>query len=171
MSFISYGISVALGVLFGTAAIDKSIHFRDHLDKVKKYQIIKHHVLLVISTAVILVLEALAAVSFLTGWTPLPVLMAAAALQAVYIVFISINLIKGNKRIACGCGGLLNSSVLSWWLIVRNGFFILCILAVHFFRGAEVSTSGDEGFIFIAALTVFFFLIMQNMIRTETERS
>jgi Methylamine utilisation protein MauE len=171
VSIISYGLSLALGVLFSAAALDKVIHFQEHLDKVKDYQLIKHPQLLLSLSALLLMLEVFVAVSFLAGWATTLILLTAAALQVVYMGFISISLLRGNRRIACGCGGLLNSSVLSWWLIVRNGFFLLAILAIHVFKGTRISESSDVGFIFIAALTIFFFLIMQNMIRTETERA
>lgn len=170
MSIISQGISIALGVLFMTAAVDKMLHLPSHLNKVKAYKVLKSDGLIAFLSTVLLILELVVAICFLLVWVNVIILTVAVCLQLVYMVFISYSLLKGNKRIDCGCGGVLGSTSLSWWLVVRNFIFIVSFLAIEWFDGTRVAGASDRDVIFFSIINLLFFTILQNMIRTESER-
>lgn len=45
----------------------------------------------------------------------------------IYTTAIVINLLRGRYKISCGCGGVVGTHNLSWWLVSRN-FLIISIL-------------------------------------------
>ncbi|MFI8577853.1 MauE/DoxX family redox-associated membrane protein [Rossellomorea aquimaris] len=170
MSIISQGISLALGVLFVTAALDKMIHYRSHLHKVKAYKVLQNDGAIAAFSTVLILLELIVAVCFLFVWVNVIILTAAVSLQVIYMAFITYSLLKGNKRIDCGCGGVLGSTSLSWWLVGRNSVFIVAILSIEMFDDTRVAGASDRDVIFFSIIIFLFFTILQNMIRTESER-
>ena len=62
--------------------------------------------------------EALVIVGLIVPATRPAAAMLAFALLAIYGVAIAINLVRGNRRIDCGCGGA--GQGLSWFLVGRK---------------------------------------------------
>ncbi|MEM7020922.1 MAG: MauE/DoxX family redox-associated membrane protein [Pseudomonadota bacterium] len=50
----------------------------------------------------------------------------ATALMLMYLSAIGINLLRGRRRIDCGCGGPNQKQYLSEWLLLRNVILLLC---------------------------------------------
>ena len=69
-------------------------------------------------------LEALLGSAWLLAPYPLRLAGLTAALLGLYAAAIAINLLRGRRRIDCGCHVGLNHAAdagLSWWLVLRNG--------------------------------------------------
>jgi Methylamine utilisation protein MauE len=170
VSIISQGLSLALGVLFITAALDKMLHFPSHLKKIKAYNVLKNDRAIAFLSTVLLILELIVSVCFLFVWVNILILTVAVSLQVMYLAIISYSLLTGNKEIDCGCGGVLGSTSLSWWLVGRNAVFIVAILAIEKFDDTRVAGTSDRDVIFFSIITFLFFTVMQNIIKTESER-
>ena len=54
----------------------------------------------------------------------------AAVLLCLYIVAISVNLLRGRRNINCGCGGPSQRQTLSEWMLARNGLLLLLAFIV-----------------------------------------
>lgn len=47
-------------------------------------------------------------------------LLAGAALLVLYAAAVAVNLLRGRRRIDCGCAGRAAQGI-SWWMVARNG--------------------------------------------------
>lgn len=54
----------------------------------------------------------------------------AALLLSIYALAIAINLLRGRKRLDCGCNGPEARQSISWWLVLRNISMVLLLLWV-----------------------------------------
>lgn len=52
----------------------------------------------------------------------------AALLLLVYAMAIAINLLRGRKRLDCGCNGPDSKQSISWWMVLRNLFMTMVLL-------------------------------------------
>jgi len=53
---------------------------------------------------------------------------AAVLLLLVYAMAIAINLLRGRKRLDCGCNGPDSKQSISWWMVLRNLFMAMVLL-------------------------------------------
>ena len=72
--------------------------------------------------------EVAAGVTVLIPATRSAGLVLFAAIAGIYAIAITINLVRGRNQIDCGCGGDVH--LLSWGLVIRNGFLAGIALAV-----------------------------------------
>lgn len=75
------------------------------------------------------IIELTVAVFLISNFAPSTSVVSAMILMSVTTFAISINLLKGNTDVSCGCGGIEDEQRLSWTLVSRNAAIIslLCI--------------------------------------------
>ena len=104
-------------------------------------------------------------------------LLALSALFAIalFIVFgaaIAINLLRGRRKISCGCFASEDEEEISWWLVARNaGLILIAMLAAGWFRAASPQAlSGlrrlDAVFVGLAALVAWQLFAHIRRLRT-----
>ena len=49
-------------------------------------------------------------------------------LLVIYTIAIVINLLRGRYEISCGCGGVVGTHSLSWWLVGRNTLIMFSLI-------------------------------------------
>jgi hypothetical protein len=66
--------------------------------------------------------------------------VAAMVLFSVFGLAVAINLLRGRKKISCGCFASDEQTEISWWLVGRNSLLIVtAMLAAGWFGGAGFS--------------------------------
>jgi hypothetical protein len=63
----------------------------------------------------------------------------AMALFSVFGLAVAINLLRGRKKISCGCFASDEETEISWWLVGRNVLLVItAMLAAGWFRGGSL---------------------------------
>ncbi len=121
-------VIVAAGTLvcvFARAMAHKVSDFSWFAHTLKGYKLLPEALAQPVAVALIAA-EALIIVGLIVP--PLRVFAAllAAVLLVLYAVAIALNLLRGNRRIDCGCGGA--GQGLSWFLVIRNAVLVVIAL-------------------------------------------
>jgi uncharacterized membrane protein YphA (DoxX/SURF4 family) len=157
---LGYGLQVAVGVIFLTAAISKLIDFSSFRKTVAEYAVLPRS--LTTPTAyVISILEGAAGLALLTGFAAELAVGLALALLGSFAVGISVNLRRG-RRIPCGCFGGARDTITARSL-ARIGLVTLALLAARFVIDTStpapaVLTGGAESWqhgVEVAAIAAF----------------
>ncbi|WP_164931628.1 MauE/DoxX family redox-associated membrane protein [Longirhabdus pacifica] len=106
-------------IMFFSTAYEKWKNIDEHIAIIKAYDIIPDSMVKVFAWTNIGI-EFLAVLCLAVGFQHTIGYVFIIALLCMYATAISINLIRGNKEISCGCGGVLGNHQLSWWLVLRN---------------------------------------------------
>jgi uncharacterized membrane protein YphA (DoxX/SURF4 family) len=85
--------------------------------------------------------ELLVGVGLVSGLVFIPTAILALLLFVTFSGAMLINLIRGRRDLSCHCAGALGDHHISWWLIGRNGVFIVCLLLL-LFTPADIFTVG-----------------------------
>jgi hypothetical protein len=56
--------------------------------------------------------------------------LAAVALLSIYTFAIAVNLLRGRRKIDCGCFGPAHRQPLAGWLVLRNGILVMAAAAI-----------------------------------------
>lgn len=124
LSWILY--MTAMGTLALVFAISVSHKLRDYARfraSLAAYGLVPDRLLPVLAPVVILLeLAAIVAIFLPVG----PGVTLAFALLVVYTLALSVNLLRGNTTIDCGCGDA--PTPISGWLLLRNGALLLLAL-------------------------------------------
>ncbi|GIO27417.1 MauE/DoxX family redox-associated membrane protein [Ornithinibacillus bavariensis] len=129
MIYLTNILSIIIVMIFLLTATDKIIHWNTHIDTIKNYRIVKDSLIKPL-TVLMIVAEYFICISLLLMRANYYNLLVFLLLIIVYTVAIVINLFRGNVNISCGCGSILESSNLNFWLVIRNAFLILVYLLV-----------------------------------------
>ena len=122
-------LQISLGIIFLTSAISKFSDLRAHRIKVKNYNILPV-TLVKIFSKVDPILELIGSLLLIMNiYYPIGAGILC-VLTFSYTIAISINIVRGNTDIDCGCGGLIGSHKLSNALIVRNISIITLLLFI-----------------------------------------
>ncbi len=121
---IQYAIATGLSLLFALAAIHKMRDPAHFAAALAAYRLLPS-ALVPLAAALVIVVEAGAAVAVWVGPVTRPALWAMAGLLSVYWVAIAINLARGRRDIDCGCSGPAARQSLSFGLLLRNGVLIV----------------------------------------------
>ncbi|HYR79207.1 MAG TPA: MauE/DoxX family redox-associated membrane protein [Candidatus Dormibacteraeota bacterium] len=121
---ISWTLSLALALVFGTSAMIKFVDFSEFRGALENYRIVPEELSL-LAAAIVPISEFGGAIGLL-----IPRFHAAAAillifLLAIFTAAIAINMMRGRLYIDCGCFGPMLRQPLSTWLLVRNGVLML----------------------------------------------
>jgi uncharacterized membrane protein YphA (DoxX/SURF4 family) len=112
-------IRLLMASIFLSTAISKIKHFDDSILTIQDYKIIPNSFSKPFSVANIL-LEIVIGSLLLLGIIQKFTSVIGAILVLIYTIAITINLFKGRNDFSCGCGGVLESNTISWWLVIRN---------------------------------------------------
>ena len=120
---ISEAIALGLAALLLYAAWHKAAFHEGFSAALDDYQLLPHAI---VGPAAWLLAgcEALLGLGWLIGSVQPHVALATAGLMTIYALAVAINLWRGRVHIDCGCGfGTDRSTLLSWWLVLRNVVF------------------------------------------------
>jgi uncharacterized membrane protein YphA (DoxX/SURF4 family) len=119
---LAWILRASLAALFATATVHKIRDPRAFLRTFSEYEILPRR-LTAPGAIALVVAEGSIAVGLLIDPSGYQAGLAAASLLLVYTVAITVNLLRGRRKIDCGCLGPANRQTLSAWLILRNGMF------------------------------------------------
>ncbi|MGF9912975.1 MauE/DoxX family redox-associated membrane protein [Paenibacillus ehimensis] len=176
MEALSVIFRILLAILFISSSVSSLRHWQAHLGIIKDYKILPEPVVRwfgILEHAV----KWLVGIFLLLGMHSSLAALTGSGLLLMYSIAITMNLLRGRKKLSCGCGGLAGNHLLSWKLIVRNLFFIgmcLCVnqVAVPYgnllsvFDGESASSIfGKEYWVMVgtALLTAMLLSIMDDM--------
>ena len=112
-------------LLFAAAAIHKLRERARFAEAFRAYGIVPSA--LSAGAALVPLIEMAVAAGLLTRATRATAAAAAAALLVAYALAIGINVVRGRRDIACGCGGPADRRPIAAWMVWRN--FALAALA------------------------------------------
>lgn len=115
-------IAVGLACLLLPAAWHKLAAHQEFVAALRNYRLLAPWLVKPVA-AVLPAAEAALAIGWLAGGPNRGVAVATAALLLVYGGALAINLLRGRRRIDCGCGlsgAAGGEQPLSWWLVARN---------------------------------------------------
>lgn len=122
-------MTILIVLIFLLTAIDKVLNWHKHIRTMKNYRIIKGaktHVVLILITLG----EFYVSISLILNGLSLASTIVFLALLSLYTTAITINLIRGNVEIPCGCGSILESERLTYGLVWRNFIFVAVFITI-----------------------------------------
>lgn len=123
MEGLAYACLIGFATLFFSTSVNKIRNIESHFILIKNYMIIPKK-LIPFFLYLEITLEIIVGITLMLGVYQELGIFIMICLLIVYSIAISVNLVKGNKEISCGCGGLIGDHKLSWKLVFRNlGFF------------------------------------------------
>lgn len=130
---LMYIVRLIIGFIFLSSAIDKVKNSESHALTISKYKIIPSKLTRRFSL-ILGYCEFTLGVCLMTGVFQLQSMLIALTMLTVFNSAITLNLIKGNKNINCGCGGILGERKISWLLVLRNTVISILIILLIFNR-------------------------------------
>lgn len=166
---IALGSSLILAYVFITAARHKWRTPGEFADILQNYQVLPGPAVHPASR-LLPVLECATGLALLVPAAMRQAADVAAALLLIYSAAITLNLVRGRRRIDCGCGGTALRQTLSEWLLARNA--ILIGLAV---AAASSAPEGEMGWhawtiAALAAATACLFYETGNQLLANRDR-
>jgi uncharacterized membrane protein YphA (DoxX/SURF4 family) len=135
-------IRLLIGTVLISYGISKVKHFEESIVTIEEYKIIPKFLIKPFAF-INITLEILLGLHLYMGLFQEVASFLAILLLTVYITAIMINLIKGRVNISCGCGGILGSKGISWWLVLRNVSFIVVLIPLCFYSSGFVSIENN----------------------------
>lgn len=122
-------LRASLAALFAAAAVHKIRDPRAFLQTFSDYELLPS--LVTTPGAIVLVVTELSiAIALLIDPDGGRAGLAAVMLLSIYTFAISVNLLRGRRKIDCGCFGPAHRQPLAGWLVVRNGILVVAAAAV-----------------------------------------
>ena len=122
-------LRASLAALFATAAVHKIRDPRTFLHTFSDYEILPP--LVTAPGAIVLVVAELSiAVALLIDPDAGRAGLAAASLLSIYTLAIAVNLLRGRRKIDCGCFGPAHRQPLAGWLVLRNAVLAMAAAAI-----------------------------------------
>jgi len=124
-------VRLLLGLILLSVAISKLVHRSEFRKGIEDYRIIPQMLnsklaLATVFSFCIPIAELVAGLGPISGLLLVPAIILAIALFVIFSGAILFNLVQGRTDLSCHCGGALGEHRISWWLIVRNTFFVVC---------------------------------------------
>ncbi len=166
-------IRFLFSIMFLSSAISKLKKLEYHRIIIQEYKILPPSLVKIFSRFDVLG-ELVIGTLFLLGLFHKTASALAILLLSIYSVAILVNLLRGNRNISCGCGGVVGNHKLSWWLVLRNLALILIAVWLYnsesilgsldaFLSGVPISGTFNTEFLFITLSTCTTFLIIQSV--------
>lgn len=118
-----------LGSLVFCSGITKAFQPQRAVQAVREYQIVpaalQNRVLATTLAGGLWVSELLAGLGLISGILLFPAALLTICLFIVFSGAMGINLARGRRDLSCHCGGALGDHRISWWLVGRNGLFLV----------------------------------------------
>jgi hypothetical protein len=110
--------------------VEKLVNNKKHLGIIFRFDLLSKEWVLPIFI-VSLLAELYVSVSFLINQIQFGAIFIFVSMLVIYSLAIGINLFRGNIDFDCGCGGILENSKLTGWIIVRNMFLIVAAIMIN----------------------------------------
>lgn len=118
-----------LGSLVFCSGITKVFQPQRAVQAVREYQIVpaalQNRVSATTLAGGLWMSELLAGLGLISGILLFPAALLTICLFIVFSVAMGINLARGRRDLSCHCGGALGDHRISWWLVGRNGLFLV----------------------------------------------
>ena len=118
-----------LGSLVFCSGITKVFQPQRAVQAVREYQIVpaalQNRVSATILAGGLWMSELLAGLGLISGILLFPAALLTICLFIVFSGAMGINLARGRQDLSCHCGGALGDHRISWWLVGRNGLFLV----------------------------------------------
>jgi hypothetical protein len=126
-SYFIVGCGAFTGMLLLASGAVKMLQLAQFEEAVRGFELLPGRLVLALARA-LPVIETLIGFALLLGVGFESKLLGSAAAGAMMLfltfgVAVAINLLRGRRKIACGCFGRDSDSGISWSLVLRNGFF------------------------------------------------
>lgn len=118
---------ITIGLLFLFSSLSKINTFSEHIVSIGKYGIIPQKYVKTFAYFGIPT-ELLTSLFLILGVYQKIFALISLLLLLLYTIAIIINLLRGNKDVTCGCGGILGNHKLTWMLPIRN--FVLMLISL-----------------------------------------
>jgi hypothetical protein len=125
---VQMALRVALAALFAAAAVHKLRDRRRFRDALRGYALAPARAVAPLAAG-FTALELVAAGLLVAPGGARPGAALGGALLLVYTAAVAVNLARGRRAIACGCGGPAGSRALGADLLVRNAVLLLAVFA------------------------------------------
>lgn len=127
MIFIYHLVTTIFCLLFLSTALVKTFNFNKHFILIGNYHLLRPSLIYPFLILVIII-ELYSSYFFMISELSLMNIMIVITLLLIYTFAILVNLIKGNKNINCGCGGVLENDSLNYGIVIRNITLIIIIV-------------------------------------------
>ncbi len=126
---------ILLGLILISVGISKFVHHARFRQGIKDYQILptwleSRFALSLLLSVCLPLAEIAASFALISGLLMVPAIILIMLLFVIFSTAIAINLFRGRRDLSCHCGGAIGNHQISWWLIARNGLFILFLLVL-----------------------------------------
>lgn len=122
-----------IGILFLSTAWTKGKDWGNHINSIKKYEIISNSV--VVPFAIVsLGLELICSTFLMLGIYQTGSSFFLTLLLVCYAIAITINLTRKRKDLTCGCGGFAGNNSISWILVLRNITLMFMCISLMFWQ-------------------------------------
>lgn len=153
-SILSTTLNYLLVSILILSVIDKIKNWNKNSTKMEAYRILDKKLIKPFNL-LFLVTEIYLSVNFIFMKADIWDIAIFIMLMGIYTLAISINLYRGNVRISCGCGGVLESNQLTSFLVYRN--LVLIIIAFVIFNEGQIEFSMFKDLnSLLLALTILF---------------
>ena len=116
-------------LLFASAALHKLRNVAHFTDVVRAYRLLPKSVASAVARAIPAV-ELAVAIALLAAMTRAAAALAGMVLLLGYGAAIVVNLARGRRDLACGCGGAQDARPIAPWMVVRNLLLGGALLAI-----------------------------------------
>lgn len=158
-------ICYLLAFILILSVIDKVKNWQQTKVKISAYKILSNN-LIKPASIVFIALEIYLSVVFLFMYVKIIDILLFSLLMGIYTMAVIINIYRGNTRISCGCGGMLENDHLTVSLVFRNTTLILFSF-VLFLREEGAMNLTNYFFSFLLAWTILFVYGVVTEYRTQ----
>lgn len=120
-------LAFAFALLFASAAFHKARALAHFAETLRAYRVLPAGLPL---SGLVPLAELAVAVGLLVTTTHAAAAVAGAALLLVYAAAIALNLARGRRDLACGCGGPDDRRPIAPWMVLRNVLLAVALGAV-----------------------------------------
>lgn len=154
------GVRIFLSTLFLSTGISKFNNMKLHIESISNYNFFKkewNNKLAWLDS----IAELIIGFFLFFGFLQLITFSLAILLLILYIIAMSINLLKG-LNFSCGCGGITGNHNISWFLVIRNLVLIFIFIITGYYNtplfslDTQLRTGSLNGFFEIEYVPIIF---------------
>ncbi|MED5247480.1 MauE/DoxX family redox-associated membrane protein [Priestia sp. LL-8] len=127
MESILLVIRFVVFIIFFSSGIEKIKEIKKHEGAVSDFKVLPSKIVPLFSR-MDPILEIVISVGILLGFFLKINIFLCLILLLIYNIAIVINLLRGRYEISCGCGGVVGTHNLSWWLVTRNTLIMASLI-------------------------------------------